>query len=126
MKIDEENQQNYRFLIDGDQEQAILPEPCDVTVATYVAPWAGQNEQSKKRFITLIDQLVTNPEASLLSVDPKSAKEVVRGGFVRSFDITGTYTASRFVKRPMELYYNEDNSSVRVRKFVRMNGDSHD
>gem|GEM_PF-4621739 len=119
----EESAEQFEFNLDNQPNEKIEISPCDITVATYVAPWAtSARDSSKSRFLNLLSELVNSPDSCLLSVDPKTSKDIVRGGVVNLFNISGSYSSINLVNVPTMLAYDENNSSVRVTKFVKNGG----
>lgn len=122
MAMSEDNPHRFNFFLLDKPNEIIEISPRDITIATYVAPWASGKNDSKARFLDLLRNLIGETDSCLLSIDPKSTKDIVRGGKVYEFSIMGDYKAINLVNVPTTLTYDVNNSSVRVTKFEKSKG----
>jgi hypothetical protein len=80
MVEDEADAGNYIFYDHDDhhQENRIDLDQVDLIVSTYVAPWADDNEQSRRRYKNLIQKIWTPKKTALMSIDPVSGANIFR------------------------------------------------
>ena len=94
-------------------EKCVLPEdgtlpknihPADITIATYVAPWAisGDNEN---QYAELLQNLMSSKDSTLISVDPMSPNHIVRSQ-VSDFNLPDFYKGKLNLKNKKHRFNN--------------------
>mgnify|MGYP001201925312 CR=1 FL=1 len=75
-------------------EDGSLPsdaKPVDFTIATYVTPWAMNDEKNKTQYSGLINILLNKEKARLITVDPEDPQKIIRSYYDGNYNLDGMY-----------------------------------
>jgi hypothetical protein len=75
-------------------EDGSLPsdaKPVDFTIATYVTPWAMNDEKNKIQYSGLINILLNKEKARLITVDPEDPQKIIRSYYDGNYNLDSMY-----------------------------------
>ena len=83
---------NLQFIkIPEDGSIPVDAKPVDFTIATYVTPWAMNDEKNKLQYSELINTLLNKEKAKLITVDPESSNKIIRSYYQGDYNLDRMY-----------------------------------